>query len=79
MGLQIEVTGDEVRFSGSLSCRLAAEYLGRQQPADRENLVCRALEIGMFCLERTSTSQDMEFVRRQVEGLLRDVTSASGH
>ena len=32
----------------------------------------------MFCLERTSTSQDMEIVRRQVEGLLHDVTSAIG-
>jgi hypothetical protein len=78
MGLEIEVTGDEVRLSGSLSCRLAAEYLGRQQPAERKHLVCRALEIGVFCLERTSTSRDMEFVRRQVEGLLHDVTSAIG-
>lgn len=75
MGLQIELAGDEVKLSGSLSTRLAAEYLGRQQPGDREHLVCRALEIGVFCLERTSTSQDMEFVRRQVEGLLHEVTS----
>ena len=76
MGLQIELTGDDVKLSGSLSSRLAAEYLGRQQPAEREHLVSRALEIGVFCLERTSTSQDMEFVRRQVEDLLHSVTSA---
>ena len=76
MALQVDVAGQEIRVSGSLSSRLVAEYLGRQQPGDRESLVCRALEVGVFCLERTSTSQDVEFVRRQVEGLLHDVTNA---
>jgi DNA modification methylase len=36
MGLQIELAGDEVKFSGSLSTRLAAEYLGRQQLLEQE-------------------------------------------
>ncbi len=78
MSLRIEIFGEQIGFSGSVSSRLVGNYLGRQQPADRESLVNRALEIGVFCLERTSTSQDMEFVRRQVEGLLHDVTSAIG-
>ena len=78
MSLRIELAGEEIGFSGSLSSRLVGDYLGRQPPADRESLVSKALEIGVFCLERTSTSQDMEFVRRQIEGLLHDVTSAIG-
>lgn len=78
MDLQVDVSGEEVRLSGAFSSRLIGDYLNRQQPAERGNLVARALEIGVFCLERTSTSQDMEFVRRQVEGLLHDVTSAIG-
>jgi hypothetical protein len=78
MSLQIEVSGQEVGFSGSLTSRLVADYLCRQRPADRENLVASALEIGISCLERTATSQDFEFVRRQVEGLLHDVNSAVG-
>jgi len=76
MSLEVEIAGEEIKFSGSLSSRMAAECLGRQQPGDREDLVRRALEIGLFSLERTSTSQDMEFVRRQVEGLLHEVTGA---
>lgn len=76
MSLEIAITGEEVGFSGSLSSRLVAESLGRQQPEAQGDLVRRALEIGLFSLERTSTSQDLEFVRRQVEGLLHEVTGA---
>ena len=78
MALRVEVAGDEIRLSGSVTSRVAVEYIARQPEAERERLVDRALEIGVFCLERTSTSQDMEFVRRQVEGLLHQVTGAIG-
>ena len=78
IGLQIEVVGDEVILAGSLSCRLAAEYLGRQQPAEWEQLFGRALEIGVFCLERTSSSQDMEFIRRQADRVMQDVATVVG-
>jgi hypothetical protein len=78
MALRVEVAGDEIRLSGSVTSRVAVEYIARQPEAERERLVDRALEIGVFCLERTSSSQDMEFVRRQVEGLLHQVTGAIG-
>lgn len=76
--LQIDVVGDEVVLAGSLSCRLAAEYLGRQQPAEWEQLFGQALEIGVFCLERTSSSQDMEFIRCQADRVMHDVATVVG-
>lgn len=33
----------------------------------------RAVEVGTFCLERANASQDMEFVRRQVESMISTV------
>lgn len=78
VGLQIGVDGDEVVLSGSLSCRPAAEYLSCQPPEEWERLFGRALEIGVFCLERASSSQDMEFVRRQADRVMNDVAGVIG-
>ena len=71
MSLRIEVDGSEVRIEGSVFSRHAAEYLARQ--ADRELAFTRAIEIGTFCLERMSTSGEMDFVKREVDGLLAKV------
>lgn len=76
--LQIDVAGDEIVLRGSVSCRLAAEYLGRQKPAEWGQLFGRALEVGVFCLERASGSQDMEFVRRQADRVMQDVATVVG-
>jgi hypothetical protein len=37
-----------------------------QQPVDSS---LRSVEVGAFCLERANSSQDLEFIRRQIEGL----------
>ena len=76
MSLRIEVDGSEVRIEGSVVSRHAAEYLARQ--ADRELAFTRAIEIGTFCLERMSTSGEMDFVKREVDGLLARVSEAIG-
>ena len=76
MSLRIEVDGSEVRIEGSVVSRHAAEYLARQ--ADRELAFTRAIEIGAFCLERMSTSGEMDFVKREVDGLLAKVSEAIG-
>jgi hypothetical protein len=75
---QVELAGGDLMFSGALPCRGAADYLGRHDPAEHAGIVERALEIGVFCLERTSTAQDVEFVRRQFDGLLSSVSAALG-
>jgi hypothetical protein len=76
MSLRIEVDGSEVRIEGSVVSRHAPEYLARQ--ADRELAFTRAIEIGTFCLERMSTSGEMDFFKREVDGLLARVSEAIG-
>lgn len=50
--------------------RDVADYLHTVAPDDRELALVRAVEVGAFCLQRAGACQDMEFVRRQVEGLM---------
>jgi hypothetical protein len=47
-----------------------ASYLVQQPKADQARAFVRAVEVGVFCLERASTAKDTEFVKRQVERLL---------
>lgn len=53
-----------------------ADFLRHLQEKERELTFIRALEVGVFCLERAHTSQDTEFVRRQVDSLLVRVEKA---
>ncbi|HQR45160.1 MAG TPA: hypothetical protein PLB02_06325 [Thermoanaerobaculia bacterium] len=46
---------------------------------ERQAALDRVIQVGVFCLERAQSAQDLEFVRRQVEGLLSSVqTSVAG-
>ncbi len=54
-----------------------ADFLRKVPEQERESTLLRAVEVGVFCLERAHTSQDTEFVRRQVERLLADVEKAT--
>jgi hypothetical protein len=54
-----------------------AEFLQNIEEDEREASLVRALEVGIFCLERAKTSQDTEFVRRQVESLVSQVEKAT--
>jgi len=53
-----------------------ADFLRGLPEEEREPTFIRALEVGIFCLERARTSQDTEFVRRQVDSLLSKVEKA---
>lgn len=53
-----------------------ADFLGTIPPDELEPTIVRAIEVGVFCLERVRMSQDTEFVRRQVESLLSRVETA---
>jgi len=54
-----------------------ADFLLAVPEADRHSVFIQALEVGIFCLERARTSQDTEFVKRQVESLLSQVEKAT--
>ena len=55
-----------------------ADYLRAIPEEGREAAFIQAIEVGVFCLERATGSRDIEFVRRQVEGLIAHVTGAVG-
>jgi hypothetical protein len=50
--------------------RDVAEFLRNLTSDEVESTVVRALEVGVFCLERARMNQDTEFVRRQLDMLL---------
>src|SRR5438094_974004 len=56
-----------------------ADYLRGFSEEVREEELIRAVEVGVLCLQRAGTAHDIDFVKRQVEALLRevDVTVAS--
>jgi hypothetical protein len=56
--------------------RDVADFLRTLTPDEVETSLVRAIEVGVFCLDRARMSQDTEFVRRQVEALLSRVEAA---
>jgi hypothetical protein len=50
-----------------------ASYLAQHPIKDQSQAFVRALEVGVFCLERASTAKDTEFIKRQVERLLNEM------
>jgi len=53
-----------------------ADFFRPLEEEERELTLIKALEVGVFCLERVRLSQDTEFVRRQVESLISQVEKA---
>ena len=52
------------------------DYISRLHQEEMEPAVVQALQVGVFCLQRAQVTQDTDFVRRQIERLLADVTQA---
>jgi uncharacterized protein with von Willebrand factor type A (vWA) domain len=52
------------------------DYISRLHENEREAAFVQALHVGVFCLQRAQITQDTDFVRRQIERLLADVTQA---
>ncbi len=63
--LDVEVPGKDV-----------AQFFAVAKEEERHLLLIQAIEVGTFCLERARGNSDMEFVRRQVDGLLTKVELA---
>jgi hypothetical protein len=53
-----------------------ADFFAKVDEDDHCDMVTRAIEVGVFCLERARNNGDLEYVRRQVDGLLSRVESA---
>jgi hypothetical protein len=56
----------------------AAEYLLQIAPEDRLQAITRIFEVGTYCLQRTQNSQDLDFVKRQIQALLTEVAAVVG-
>lgn len=78
-GKQIELMDSGIRVRDlEIPRKDVADYLRGIPEEERELAFVQAVEIGIFCLERARTSQDTEFVRRQIESLLSEVENAVG-
>jgi len=55
-----------------------ADYLRAIPEPEREAALSRAIEVGIFCLERARVGQDLDFVRQQITLLLTNVEIAVG-
>lgn len=53
-----------------------AEFLEHVEEVERATAFLTAAQVGVFCLSRAKANRDTEFVRRQVEGLMNEVTVA---
>jgi ElaB/YqjD/DUF883 family membrane-anchored ribosome-binding protein len=74
---KIDISDSGIRIVDvEVPSRDVAEYV-RALPQDEQvQMVVRAVEVGVFCLERAQAGQDLEFVRRQIDGLLNGVQRA---
>jgi len=54
-----------------------ADFLERIKPTDRKRAFTNALQIGVFCLSRADSTRDIDFVRRQIETLMGEVTRSN--
>ncbi|MHC5724793.1 MAG: hypothetical protein ACYT04_34360 [Nostoc sp.] len=58
--------------------REAVDYLQLLPQSEKERACLNAFEVGFFCLQRVQTLTDTEFVKRQFESLLVDISKAVG-
>ncbi|MGD0497033.1 MAG: hypothetical protein ABSC23_01210 [Bryobacteraceae bacterium] len=73
-GAQVEVTDAGIWIRDlEVPSRDVADFLHRVSEPERGVTLVQAIEVGVFCLERARTSQDLDFVKRQVEALISTV------
>jgi hypothetical protein len=71
---RIEVLETAVRITSLDVARKGVADYFRAVPEDELELAfTQALEVGVFCIERASAARDIDFVRHQIDGLLRSV------
>src|SRR5262245_38139049 len=75
MKIEVVETGVRIRELHIESSDVA-KYLAALTEDQREQAVVDAIKVGVFCLERARAGQDLDFVRREIEGLLSHVERA---
>jgi hypothetical protein len=77
MPSRVDLSEAEIRIVELSICNKdSIGFLARIPEADRVSVVQKAVEIGLFCLERGENAGDLEFVRRQINELLGSVEIA---
>lgn len=61
-----------------LACDDVADELEKLDPGERPEALARMIEVGQHCLERASNSKDTDFVKRQLERLVKSVVETVG-
>ena len=75
----IEIVDSGIRITNlDIPRKAVADYFRESPQDERELAFVEVVEVGVFCLERAAGARDLEFVRRQVEGLLTAVEQAVG-
>ncbi len=73
---RIELSDTGIRIEDlDVPSKDVGDFLRRVAEPDREATLVHAIEVGVFCLERARTGQDLEFVKRQVDSLMSAVQS----
>lgn len=79
MAGRVELLESEIRVLDiSVSNKDSVAFLSRLPDEDRVAIIQKAIEVGLFCLERGQNAGDLEFVRRKIGELLASVESAIG-
>ncbi len=73
---QLPVNGGIRILDVEVGSRDVAQYLRSLPKEQHERAVAHAVEVGVFCLERAQAGQSLEFVKREVDGLLNGVKHA---
>jgi hypothetical protein len=74
---KIDISDTDIRIMDLIvPSRDVAGYIGKLSEDERETAVIRAVEVGVFCLERVQAGHDLDFIRRQLETLVNDVQRA---
>ena len=75
---KIEVSDTSVRVTNlEIHNKDISDYLRAIPEEEREQNFVRAVEVGVYCIERVQTRQDTEFIRRQMDSLLLQFENAS--
>jgi hypothetical protein len=74
---QIAIEGSVVRLEGiALQSPDVAQYLSQKPQGERVPALIRAVEVGVYCLQRAQVGQSLDFVKLEIERLIQASNTA---
>jgi hypothetical protein len=74
---QIAIEGSVVRLEGiTIQNPDVSQYLSQKTQEERAPALIRAIEVGIYCLQRAEVGQSLDFVRLEVERLIQTSSAA---